>query len=310
MNIVFMGSPEFAVPALEALHQSSHTILSVVSGNDKRRGRNSKPVPTAVKKRALELGLNTFDTDTLKSDDVYEYLNKLSPDLIVVVAFKILPERLLEIPTHGAVNIHASLLPKYRGAAPIHWAVINGEKETGITIFKLDQGVDTGKVILKESIDISQNETTGSVYKRLMKLGAESIVPVVDQLEEGTATFQTQNDEEATGAPKLYKENTRIDFEQSAEQIHNFVRGLNPFPSAWTTLDGQKFTLHETRVAENREDLPVQKLKPGELAEYENRAWVGTGTESLMLKIVQIQGKQRTDGDAFLRGWRGAAVCE
>jgi methionyl-tRNA formyltransferase len=310
MNIVFMGSPEFAVPALDALNDSHHSIISVISGKDKRRGRNSKPVPTAVKKKALDLGLKTYDTDTLKSDDVFDYLNELKPDLIVVVAFKILPGRLLEIPTHGAVNIHASLLPEYRGAAPIHWAVINGAKETGITIFKLDLGIDTGNIILRKSISIGQNETTGSVYSRLMNLGAESIVPAVDILEEGSAEFLSQNDEDATGAPKLFSENTRINFEKPAEEIHNFVRGLNPFPSAWTELNGQKFTIHETRLAEEILEFPDHPLKAGELYLQSDNAWVGTGTDPLLLKTVQIQGKQRTDGDAFLRGWRGDHFCE
>lgn len=309
MNIVFMGSPEFAVPTLEALYDSDHIILSVISGRDKRRGRKSKPVPTAVKQKALDLGLETFDTDTLKSDEVYQYLNELKPDLIVVVAFKILPERLLEIPAFGAVNIHASLLPKYRGAAPIHQAVIQGEKETGVTIFKLDRGIDTGKIILRKSIPIGKNETTGSVYERLMSLGAESIVPVVDRIEAGSAEYLSQNDEEATGAPKLFSDNTRINFDKSAEEIHNFVRGLNPFPSAWTTLDGQKFTIHESRLAEEISEFPDYPLKPGELYLNGNNAWVGTGTDPLLLKTVQIQGKQRTDGDAFLRGWRGEHFC-
>ena len=182
LRIVFMGSPEFAVPSLKKMYGSEHELVSVVSGKDKRRRRRGIPEPTAVKKQAQEFSIDTFDVDDVKNPEFAEYLSSLNADLFVVVAFKILPPNLLEIPKLGSVNLHASLLPKYRGAAPIHWAIINGEKETGCTVFFLDKSVDTGKIISQSSTPIGPDETTGELYERLKNLGANLLTQSVDQL--------------------------------------------------------------------------------------------------------------------------------
>ncbi|MDZ7718195.1 MAG: methionyl-tRNA formyltransferase [Balneolaceae bacterium] len=225
LNIVFMGSPDFAIPSLEKIHESKHNILAVVSNPDKRRGRGRKPAPTPVKKRAIELDLQTIDVDDLNSDSFHNQLKELKPDLFVVVAFRILPASVLEIPSIGSVNLHASLLPKYRGAAPIHWAIIKGEKETGCTVFFLDKKVDTGKIIAQNRTVIDLFETTGDVYNRLKKSGADLLVQSINRIADGTVEPTPQNHELATPAPKLYNENTHIDFSKPAKEVHNFIRG-------------------------------------------------------------------------------------
>ncbi|MEX2363392.1 MAG: methionyl-tRNA formyltransferase, partial [Balneolaceae bacterium] len=202
MNIVFMGSPEFALPSLEKLYESAHTIKAVVSNKDKRRGRGSKTSPTPVKARALELNLPVIEADDLQSEEFEESLKALNADLFVVVAFRILPKNILEIPRKGSVNLHASLLPKYRGAAPIHWAIINGEEETGCTVFFLDELVDTGNILAQKKTHIGENETTGELYERLRHLGSDLLVEAVNSIKTGDYTLSSQNDAFATPAPK------------------------------------------------------------------------------------------------------------
>jgi len=297
LRIVFMGSPDFAVPSLEKLYDSSHEVVSVISGEDKRRRRRGTPEPTAVKKRALELGIDTYDTDTMKSPGLENYLRSLKADLFVVVAFKILPPALLEIPAYGSVNLHASLLPKYRGAAPIHWAIIKGEKETGCTVCFLDKSVDTGKIIGRSSTPIGPDETTGELYERLKHLGANLLAESVDLIASADYTVTPQDSGEATAAPKLFKENTKIDFSQAAQHIHNFVRGLNPFPLAWCTYDGEKMNLYKTAVG------PSVDLKPGELLSDENGVLAGTGEGTVRLLELQLPGRKRMTGLEFSNGY-------
>lgn len=292
-----MGSPDFAVPSLEKLHASEHSIVSVISGNDKRRRRRGSPEPTAVKKRAVELGLNTFDTDKMKSSELRDHLSDLEADLFVVVAFKILPPSLLELPAVGSVNLHASLLPKYRGAAPIHWAVINGEKETGCSVFFLDKEVDTGKIIEQKTTPIGPDETTGELYERLKFLGADLLVDSVDSIALAGYTLTSQDDSKSTPAPKLFKENTRIDFSKSAQSVHNFVRGLNPFPLAWCMYKGEKMNLFKTKTG------PDINLGAGELHEYEDILLAGTGDGSVQLLELQLPGRKRMTGREFANGY-------
>lgn len=292
-----MGSPDFAVPSLEKLFESDHTIEAVVSGPDKRRGRRSKPEPTAVKKRALELGLPTIDTDDVKSKEFEEKLRTLNADLFVVVAFKVLPESLLELPGKGAINLHASLLPKYRGAAPIHWAVINGEEQTGCTVFFLEKSVDTGNIIDQVKTPIKPNETTGDVYNRLQVIGAELLVDCVNQIANNSFTLSAQNDEEATPAPKLFKNNTKLNFGDSAQNIHNKIRGLNPFPTAWCMYNDAKMNVYESKVG------PEKSLKPGELEWFEEKLLVGCGAGTVQLNSVQLPGTKRLTGVEFANGY-------
>jgi len=297
LRIVFMGSPDFAVPSLEKLYDSDHEVVSVVSGKDKRRRRRGTPEPTAVKRRALELGLDTFDADNMKSPELREYLHSLNADLFVVVAFKILPPALLEIPAYGSVNLHASLLPKYRGAAPIHWAIIEGEKETGCTVFFLDKSVDTGKIIGRSSTPIGPDETTGELYERLMHLGANLLAESVDLIAAADYTVTPQENSKATAAPKLFKDNTKIDFTLSARRIHNFVRGLNPFPLAWCTYNGEKMNIYKTAIG------PSVSLKPGELFSDEKGVIAGTGSGTVRLLELQLPGRKRMTGPEFSNGY-------
>jgi len=292
-----MGSPDFAIPSLEKIHQSKHNIVAVVSNVDKRRGRGSDTAPTPVKAKAKELGLTVIEVEDLKSTEFEKSLTELNADLFVVVAFRILPPKILEIPKIGSINLHASLLPKYRGAAPIHWAVINGEKETGCTIFFLDEKVDTGNVILQKKESITSDDTTGDVYNRLMEVGSIQLVNAIDMIEEGTYELSPQNDEEATPAPKLFNENTRIDFSQSAVSIHNQVRGLNPFPVAWTKWENKKVKIYKTR--------PVSRtnIKKGELLQEDGKLLVGCKESALEIKELQLPGKKRMNIREFLNGF-------
>lgn len=297
LRIVFMGSPDFAVPSLDKLYESNHNIVSVISGSDKRRRRRGEPEPTPVKKRAKALGLPTFDAGDMKDLSFNEYLKGLHADLFVVVAFKILPPALLEIPELGSVNLHASLLPKYRGAAPIHWAIINGEKETGCTVFFLDKDVDTGNIIQQKSTPIGPDETTGDLYERLKQLGAELLAESVDSIASASYTLKPQDDSKSTPAPKLFNENTRIDFMQSAQEVHNFVRGLNPFPLAWCTYDGDKMNVYKTFVGQDLE------LYTGEMTVENDRLYVGTGSGAVELLELQLPGRKRMTGREFANGY-------
>ncbi len=299
MRIVFMGSPEFAIPSLVALHQSRHRVIAVVSGPDKRRGRGKALSPTPVKAKALELGLPVIEAGDLRSDVFAEKIKALDPDLLVVVAFRILPINILEIPHKGSINLHASLLPKYRGAAPIHWAVINGDKETGCSIFFLEEKVDTGKVILREKTPIGENETTGEVYGRLMQIGGRLIVKAVNQIEEGNYKTQVQEHTVATSAPKLFSEDGKLDFSKSAREVHNRIRGLSPFPSAWTTLDGLKFKINKSQLNQNI------TVTAGTIHEANGRIYIGCGDKALELIEVQLQGKKAMSAVDFFRGYKG-----
>lgn len=292
-----MGSPDFAVPSLKALNKSNNTIATVVSGPDKRRSRRGEPEPTPVKKCAVELGLNTIDVEDLKEAEFEEQLRKLNADLFVVVAFKILPASLLNIPSKGSVNLHASLLPKYRGAAPIHWAVMNGEEKTGCTVFFLDETVDTGKIIQKASTSIGPEETTGDVYNRLKNLGAELLVDSVDQIAAVNYNLIQQDDEKATPAPKLHRENTSINFEETSRQIHDKIRGLSPFPTAWCMYGQEKMNIYRSRIG------PDLDLKPGEMKYQDDKLLVGTGEGTVELVEVQLPGRKKMSGREFANGY-------
>lgn len=307
LNIVFMGSPEFAVPSLEYLAKSIHTIKAVVTGEDKHRGRRSSLSPTPIKAKALELGLPIITIDSLKTDEIYQVLKSLEADLFVIVAYKILPNQLLSIPKLGSINLHASLLPKYRGAAPIHWAVINGEIETGVTTFFLNEGIDTGKIILQKSWPILNSDTTGSIYSVLKELGAELIVESVNRIAEGNYELYLQDDSKSCPAPKISKEDARIDFTKPAKNLHNFIRGMNPFPGAWTTLDGQQINIHQTELTP--ENLSIN-LEPGLFELNEEHLIVGTGAGLIEIQELQVQGKIKVSGFDFINGWRGNTTFE
>ncbi|MBO6522293.1 MAG: methionyl-tRNA formyltransferase [Balneolaceae bacterium] len=291
-----MGSPDFAIPSLEVIHNSSHTIKAVVSNVDKRRGRGSETAPTPVKAKALELGLPVIEVEDLKSDEFAKQLEVIQADLFVVVAFRILPKHVLEIPKIGSVNLHASLLPKYRGAAPIHWAVMNGEERTGCTIFFLDEKVDTGKIILQKELSIGDNETTGEVYSRLMKQGSEVLLDAINKIAENSYSTLEQDDTVASPAPKIFREDCHIDFNQPAKKVHDKIRGLSPFPTAWAYLDGNKFNIYRSRLG------PYANIGPGELLVREQKLLAGCSDGTVELLEIQLPGKKRMDTETFLQG--------
>ena len=299
MRIVFMGSPDFAIPSLEKLYQSDHEIVSVVSNIDKRRGRRAKPSPTAVKKKALALDLPVIEVEELNDPGFYDELKALNADLFVVVAFRILPPEILNLPEKGSINLHASLLPKYRGAAPIHWAIMNGEDKTGCTVFLLDEQVDTGNIIEQQETDIGPNETTGDVYKRLKKMGSNLLMDAVDQINRESYELQEQDHDKATPAPKLFTEDCKVDFDKTAEEVHNKIRGLSPFPTAWAMLDDLKFNMYRSEIG------PSKDLAPGRLQMYDDELIVGCRDGSVVLKKVQLEGKKRMSGKDFMNGYNG-----
>ncbi|MFH5885683.1 methionyl-tRNA formyltransferase [Halalkalibaculum sp. DA3122] len=303
MRIVFMGSPEFALPSLEKLHASAHEIVSVVSNVDKRRGRGGGASPTPVKARALEMGLSVIEVQDLSAASFVQELQTLNADLFVVVAFRILPPAVLDIPAKGAINLHASLLPKYRGAAPIHWAIINGEEETGCTVFFLNEKVDTGRIIKQERTPVGINETTGDLYERLKVLGGDLLLETVNEIENETYSTEVQDHSKATPAPKLHTEDCRVNFKEPAIKVHNKIRGLSPFPTAWAELDDLKFNMYRSELGPDNESL-----KPGELRMVKDKLLVGCDDGTVELKEVQIAGKRRMSGKDFMNGYSGIGV--
>lgn len=298
-----MGSPDFALPSLEKLHGSAHNILSVVTNIDKRRGRGGDTSPTPVKAKALKLGLPVIEVKKLDDPEFETDLKALDPDLFVIVAFRVLPAGLLEIPEKGSINLHASLLPKYRGAAPIHWAIMNGEEKTGCTVFFLEERVDTGGIIKQRETPIGKNETTGDLYERLKLMGSNLLLDAVDEIADNSYTVRPQDDTEASPAPKLYTDDCKIDFNRSAPEVHNKIRGLSPFPTAWAELDDLKFNMYRSEIGP-----PDLDLKPGQLEMNGDELVAGCKNGTVLLKEVQLQGKRRMSGKAFMNGYSGIGL--
>ncbi len=303
MKVLFMGTPDFAATILDNLIKSDYELLGVVTQPDKQKGRGNEVSLSPVKELALTYGLSIYQPVKAKEPEFLETVKNLSPDVIVVAAFgQILPKALLEIPRFGCINVHASLLPKYRGAAPIQYSIIDGEEETGITIMYMDVGIDTGDIIMQDSIPISSDETGGSLFDKMAVLGAELIVKALAKIENGTATRIPQDNEKANYVKMIDKEMGRIDFSQSAIKIERLIRGLNPWPSAFTFLDGKTLKLWQAETLEEKtENFSGQ---PGEVIEVKKDALVvKTGDGLLVIKELQLEGKKRMTADAFLRGY-------
>ena len=301
LRIVFMGTPEFSVPSLEKLASGGHHVVAVVTKPDKPAGRGRAIQPPPVKRAAERLGLPVIQPPSLRDTDTHSRLEALQPDLFVVVAFRVLPEELLRIPRLGAINLHASLLPKYRGAAPIQRALINGERETGVTVFLLEPTVDTGRILRQRPIAIGDDETCGELAARLSVTGAEELAAAVDDLARGTAVMISQDDAEATTAPKLTKEDGRIRWNERAEAIRNRVRALNPSPGAYALWKGQPFGI--LRAAVEEAPAPGDEA-PGTILQADDRhgVRVATGDGILRLDIVQPAGRRPMEGAAWVRG--------
>ncbi|MDK2806948.1 MAG: methionyl-tRNA formyltransferase, partial [Thermoanaerobacterium sp.] len=299
LNIVFMGTPEFAVPSLEKLIEFGHNVMLVITQPDKPRGRGKKISYSPVKECAIKNNIDVFQPPKLKNNkEVFDKLRKLNPDLIVVAAYgKILPEEILQIPRYGCINVHASLLPKYRGAAPINWAVINGEKETGITIMYMEKGLDTGDILLQKSIPILEEDNSETVHDKLAVLGGNALIEAINKMVDGALKPVKQDDSKATYAPILEKSIGLIDWQKSAVEIKNLVRGLRPWPVAYTYYKGNMLKIWAAEVYSYE-----GKEKPGTIITTGSALIVKCGKDALKILEIQSEGKRRMTVEEFLRG--------
>ena len=316
MKIVFMGTPDFAKESLEAIYNNENEILGVVTNIDKPQGRGMKLTASPVKQFAIEKNLNVYQPLKIRNNvEIIQEIKNLNPDVICVVAYgKILPKEILDIPKLGCINVHASLLPKYRGAAPIQWAILNGDKTTGITTMYMDEGMDTGDIILKEEVEIGENETTGELWDRLSKIGAKLLVKTLKQIQEGTAPRKKQEGN-FTMAPMLNKEIAKIDWEEKdATQIKNLVRGLNPIMGAYSYLNGKKIKFWKVEVVTidkmiqkaqiKKEYLNMDNLENGTILIANPKEGLYIKTKNNILKLLEIQGEnaKRMSIEAYLMG--------
>ena len=301
MKVVFMGTPDFAVPSLVGVAQSGHDLVAVVTRPDRPRGRGQQMQPTDVKAGVASLGLGVpvLQPESLRDERFHAQLQALEPDLLAVVAFLILPRSVLAIPKLGSVNVHPSLLPKYRGAAPIQWAIINGETETGVTIFQLSPRVDAGDILIQQKVAIGDDETAGGLYERLKVKGAELLIRAIDGMADGSVIPVPQTDGGVSRAPKLEKEDGGIDWSKGAGDIRNLIRGTNPFPGAFTLWRNKLLKVHRATV-----DTGMGEAGTVIGADSKRGLIVGTGEGVLALDEVQPAGKKRMSGADFVRGYR------
>ncbi len=298
MRVVFMGTPEFAVPCLQKLIDLGHEVTGVFTQPDKPKGRHGILTPPPVKELALERSIEVFQPTKMRDGTALEMLKKADPELVIVVAYgKILPKEILEYPKYGCINIHASLLPKLRGAAPIQWSVINGCKETGVTSMQMDEGLDTGDMLFKGVLEIGENETAGELHDRLSVLGADILDKTIEALQNGELSPEKQNHDEFTYAPMLSKELSPIDWSKSAKQIHNQVRGLYPWPCATSVLNGKNVKVHKTVLSD------AEGANAGEIIESGKRLIVSCGDKKCVeILTIQAEGKKAMSAADFLRG--------
>lgn len=307
MKIVFMGTPDFAEESLKAVYNAGYEILGVVTNPDRPKGRGMKMLPSPVKMYAEEKGLKIFQPEKVKKNEEFiEQIKKLNPDLICVVAYgKILPKELLDIPKYGCINVHGSILPKYRGAAPIQWAILNGDKKTGVTTMYMDVGMDTGDMILKKEVEIGEDETTGELWDRLKIEGGKLLVETLKQIENGTAPREKQGDD-YTMAPMLSKEMAKIDWNKSVKEIKNLVRGLNPIMGAYTFLNGKKIKFWKVDVAKENEIYMgnMDFVRNGTVIVSDYRDGISIKGKDGILKVIEIQGEnsKKMTIQEYLRG--------
>lgn len=301
MKIVFMGTPEFAVASLDILVAHNFDIVGVVTATDKLGGRGNKQlIESAVKQYAVQKNIPVLQPEKLKNSEFIEILRGYNADLFVVVAFRMLPEIIWTMPHLGTMNLHGSLLPRYRGAAPINWAVINGEKETGVTTFFLKHEIDTGDVLLTERFDIGEDETAGEVHDKMMNIGANALLKSVQLIEKGGYILKPQEDTEVTHAPKIFSETCEINFNQTTQKIHDFIRGLSPYPTAWTTLDGLKLKVYKA----SKEIMAPQYSTGKFFSDNKNFIKIATQDGYIHLLDLQLEGRKRMDVKSFLNGYK------
>jgi methionyl-tRNA formyltransferase len=294
-----MGTPDFSVPSLRALHDSGHGVLAVVTQPDRPKGRGRKLTPPPVKRTALKLGYPVLQPETVSTDAFHRHMAELAPDLFVVVAFgQILPQSLLDIPGIGSINVHASLLPRHRGAAPVQWAIINGDRETGVTTILMDKGMDTGDILLMEKTKIGARETAADLHDRLSDMGARKLVRTLEMIQDGSLTRTPQDHAQATYAPMLKKTDGEIDWSLPAEQIECLIRGVTPWPGAYTFSDEMRLKIFKASVLDREISVPpgtILECFPGELR-------VATGQSALAIQEIQGESGKRLPIDDFLCG--------
>jgi methionyl-tRNA formyltransferase len=300
MRVVFLGTPDFAVPSLRALVESGHEVAAVFTQPDRPKGRGGELSESPVKAAARELAIPVHQPERIRRPEAIELLRELRPEMMIVVGYgQIIPQTIIDIPRHGIVNVHASLLPKYRGAAPIQWAIANGEMETGVTIIQIDAGLDTGDMLLKQTTGIGPDETAPELSARLALLGAGLLLTTMRQMEDGTVQREKQNDSEASHAPILKKEDGWIDWARPATEIYNRLRGFTPWPGAYTSFRGQQLSVMRAKPVDHA------SRAPGALVLEKRRVFAGCGEKSaLELLEVQLAGKKRMSAEAFANGYQ------
>ena len=299
VKIIFMGTPDFSIPSLNSIYKSNHELVSIVTTPDKERGRGQKITFTPVKQFAVEHNIPVYQPEKLKGNQEFvEQMKELDPDLFVVVAFRILPKEVFEIPKFGSFNLHGSYLPKYRGAAPIQWALINGETETGLTTFKLAEKVDTGNIYLQQKLEILPEDNFGTLHDRMSELGAKLVLDTVNLIENENYELKKQDDSLASPAQKITKEICEIDWKKSAKEIHNLVRGLSPHPAAFFVYNGKVIKIYKTEVVERNDLIPFQ------FHQTKTELIIGCGKNAIRILEIQLEGKKRMGTEEFLRGFR------
>jgi methionyl-tRNA formyltransferase len=304
MRLVFLGTPEFAIPSLKSLVQGGHNVLAVFTQPDRPKGRGNRLSESPVKIAARELGLAVHQPERIRRPEIVDALRSLESDLMVVVGYgQIIPQAIIDLPQYGILNVHGSLLPKYRGAAPIQWAIANGETETGVTIMQIDAGLDTGDMLLKAALSIGPEETAPELSARLAPLGAQLLVEALDRMQAGRICREKQNDAEATYAPILKKEDGRIDWQRPAVQIYNRLRGFTPWPAAYTSFRGQPLHILEAKPLESAATAQANRV-PGLLRIDKHRLFAVCGHDTeLELLELQPAGRKRMSAGSFLNGY-------
>lgn len=298
MKIVFLGTPDFSIQSLKSIYYSSNELLAVVTAPDKEQGRGRKIAFSPVKEFAIKNNIPVYQPEKLKGNEEFiQQMKELQPDLFIVVAFRILPKEIFEIPKYGSFNLHASLLPKYRGAAPIQWALINGETETGLTTFKLAEKVDTGNIYLQTRMPIYPEDNFGSLHDKMSKVGADIVMKTIEIIESGNYQLYPQDDSLACPAPKITKEICSIDWGKTAYEIHNLVRGLSPYPAAFFIHNQRVIKVYKTEIVKG------MKLNPSEFYQTKKELIVGCGKDAIKILEIQLEGKKRMGTEEFLRGY-------
>jgi methionyl-tRNA formyltransferase len=298
MNIIFMGSAGFSIPSLEILYRSKHKILSLVTVPDKQKGRGQKISSTPVKEFGIKNNIPVLQPEKLKDEVFIRQLNDFYTDLFVVVAFRILPPEVFTIPPKGSFNLHASLLPKYRGAAPIQWALIKGEKKTGVTTFALEEKVDTGNIYLQKEVEIDNEDNFETLHDKLCNIGAQAVLETVNMIESGNYQLEEQDNSQVSPAPKITPETGKIDWAKPANEIHNLVRGLSPTPCAYFFHGNKKIKVYKTRVVEKEDTVA------GKIIETKKNLFVECASNELEILELQLEGRKRMSAEEFLRGYR------